>query len=142
MVQKPLMEKYAGSASGSIFQESSFLAKHCNAFHAATYIVAPQHEALAQSLAAVLASNWWTTLENRKTFVPLLIQTDSKIQTAVGGGEVILVVVFFRAVASSLPSGLKGRVNTLQRIPDIFVSVPCSSHTGWTLCSCSGIDLH
>lgn len=101
MVQKLLTEKYAGSAIGSIFQESSFLAKHCNTFHAATYVVATQHEALA----AFLASNWWTTLENQETFVPLLNQTDSKIQTAVGG-ILFWWGFFFRAVASSLPSGL------------------------------------
>lgn len=97
MVQKLLTEKDAGSASGSIFQESRFLAKHCNTFHAATYVVAPQHEALA----AFLASNWWTTLENQETFVPLLNQTDSKIQTAVGG--ILFWWVFFFSEQWHLP---------------------------------------
>lgn len=128
------------AASRFIFQKCNFLAKHRNTFCVATYVVSPQHEASARSLAALPASNQWATLENRNTFVPLPTQTYPMSQTAVGGCGAFILVFASRAVASSLLSGLKGCVDTLQQIPDIFVSVPCSTHTGLTLCYCSGID--
>lgn len=67
------------------FRNPASFAKPCNTLHTATYVAAPQHEALARSLAAFPASNLWTPRENHKTKALLQIQR-FRPQRKTGGG--------------------------------------------------------